>query len=186
MTKFRHEPGVTELRIELKAAGYSPIPLVGKIPPSAGWPTMTDSEDAIRMWPTKYSWATNTGIKTRNTPAIDVDITDVAVCRDVYSVAREFFSEGTVLVRVGRFPKFAILLRSEAPLKKSKVVFRAPDSHLHHVEILGDGQQLAAFGIHPDTEQPYRWDEGLEPGVAVPWASLPLTDEGTNARFLRA
>ena len=78
MTKFRHEPGVTELRIELKAAGYSPIPLVGKIPPSAGWPTMTDSEDAIRMWPTKYSWATNTGIKTRNTPAIDVDITDVA------------------------------------------------------------------------------------------------------------
>src|SRR5881396_3366875 len=74
-TKFRPEPGVTELRIELKAAGYSPIPLVGKVPPSAGWPTMADSEDAIRMWPTKYPWATNTGIKTRNTPAIDVDIT---------------------------------------------------------------------------------------------------------------
>jgi hypothetical protein len=186
MTKLRHEPRVTELRIKLKAAGYSPIPLVGKIPPSAGWPTMADSEDAITTWPAKYPWAVNTGIKTRITPAIDVDITDVAVCRDVYSIAREFFTNGRVLARVGRFPKFAILLRSEAPFKKSKVVFRASNGYLHHIEILGDGQQLAAFGIHPDTKQPYRWDGGLEPGLVVPWQSLPLTNDDTNARFLRA
>jgi len=183
MTK--HDSRITELRIELKAAGYSPIPLVGKVPSSAGWPTMADSEAAIRMWPTMYPRATNTGINTRHTPAIDVDITDVGVCRKIYSIAREFYSDGMFLARVGRFPKFAILLRSEA-LKKIKVTFNAPDGDYHHIEILGDGQQLAAFGIHPDTNQPYRWDDGVEPGIAVPWGSLPLTDDGTNRRFLRA
>src|SRR5262249_50119244 len=185
MTKFQYAPKITELRIELKAAGYSPIPLEGKVPPSPGWPTMADAEDAIRTWPTKYPWATNTGINPRHTPAIDVDITNAEVCRDVYSIAREFFTDGTVLARVGRFPKFAILLRSESPLKKTKVTFRGPDGHSHHIEILGNGQQLAAFGIHPDTKQPYRWDDGLEPGSAIPWGSLPLTNEGANTRFLR-
>ena len=31
------------------------------------------------------------------------------------------------------------------------------------IELLCDGQQLVAFGIHPDTRKPYRWIGG-EPG----------------------
>ena len=39
------------------------------------------------------------------------------------------------------------------------------------VEVLGQGQQFVAHGIHPDTKQPYRW-EGASP-LTVPMSNLP-------------
>jgi hypothetical protein len=41
------------------------------------------------------------------------------------------------------------------------------------VEIFGQGGQFVAYGIHPDTKQPYRWlEEGQEP-LTVPFVDLP-------------
>jgi hypothetical protein len=50
-----------------------------------------------------------------------------------------------------------VLFQTDKPFKKLQRIFTAPDGTSHKIEILGDGQQLAAFGIHPDTKQPYRW-----------------------------
>jgi hypothetical protein len=52
----------------------------------------------------------------------------------------------------------------------------APDgSEGQKLELLSDGQQLACFGIHPDTRKPYTWLGG-EPG-AIKRQDLPLITE---------
>ena len=43
------------------------------------------------------------------------------------------------------------------------------------IEVLGDGQQLACFGEHPDTKQPYEWVGGSP--VYVQASDLPLITE---------
>jgi hypothetical protein len=176
---------MTQVRLDLKAAGYSPIPLTGKIPVTAGWPSMDSDEESICAWTTRYPFAANTGIITKFTPTIDGDITDAGASRDVCDLAREFFHDGTFCARVGKAPKFAMLLRSDLALKKVKVSFVAPDGGQHHIEILGDGQQMVAFGRHPETKRPYHWNAG-GPGHAAPRNSLPLTTDERNAQFLAA
>jgi hypothetical protein len=72
-------------------------------------------------------------------------------------------------VRYGKRPKRALLFTTDNPIKKIMVKLRAPDDPpdldqpRNGLEFLGDGQQLAAFGIHPDTGNPYEWPNG-EPG----------------------
>lgn len=50
-------------------------------------------------------------------------------------------------------------------------------------EILGAGQQFVAFGIHPDTGQPYDWPLGETP-LDVAFADLPATDATACAALL--
>ena len=68
------------------------------------------------------------------------------------------------------------------PFKKIKVeldsFFTDPETgeiKYDAIEILGDGQQLACFGEHPDTKQPYEWVGGSP--AYVPAADLPLITE---------
>ena len=58
----------------------------------------------------------------------------------------------------------------------------APNGSKHHVEFLGDGQQVIVDGIHPDTGKPYRWHGGYRPGE-VPREDWIEIDE-TEARTL--
>jgi hypothetical protein len=68
-----------------------------------------------------------------------------------------------VLVRIGKPPKRAILFRTIEPFAKILANVVAPNGQAEKVEFLGDGQQLACFGTHPETKQLYRWHGG-EPG----------------------
>ena len=64
----------TELRLRL-AAGYSPLPLHGKVPPLKEWSRRFDTSPAeIEMWGRMWSEAGNTGLLTRRVPTIDVDV----------------------------------------------------------------------------------------------------------------
>jgi hypothetical protein len=83
---------------------------------------------------------------------------------------------GEILVRVGQFPKRAIPLRTDNPFRKIVRRFTAQDGSAHKIEVLGDGQQLAAAGIHPDTNKPFAWRGGRSP-VNTPRAALPLVTE---------
>src|SRR5262245_15876103 len=72
--------------------------------------------------------------------------------------------------------------RADRPFKKIARSLTAPDGSAgQKLEFLGDGQQVVAHGIHPDTKQPYTWDGG------TPWevqaAALPLITEA-EARTL--
>jgi len=69
--------------------------------------------------------------------------------------------QGTVLKRVGLPPKRLIPFRCVTPFKKISATFKAPDGVTHKVEVLADGQQFVAEGIHETTQQPYRWADNV-------------------------
>jgi hypothetical protein len=51
-------------------------------------------------------------------------------------------------------------LRAVTPFPKIVANLVAPDGSTEKIELLADGQQFVAAGIHPDTGQPYRWNGG--------------------------
>jgi hypothetical protein len=161
---------VTERRLLLRAAEYrGPIPLRGKNPAMKkdwAWQTLGDaSPEQIAMWAKVFPDARNTGLLTRLCPAFDIDIEVPEAAEAVEALARELAEErGYVLVRFGRAPKRAILFRTNEPgFPIVNQVLTAPDGSEQRVELLASGQQLAAFGTHPETHQLYSWHGG-EPG----------------------
>jgi hypothetical protein len=110
-------------------------------------------------------------------PTFDIDIRDPEAAAAVEELVRQRFDErGTVLVRIGNAPKRAIPFRTNTPFKKIQISFDVPKGHPEEkLELLGDGQQVVAFGIHPDTGKPYQWFGG-EPGE-IPLHELPLITE---------
>jgi len=155
---------VTALRLALLANGYAPLPAKGKEVHLEGWTSLEPTEEMIRGWLQNAKWAsyTNTGILTRDTPAIDIDIKDVSAAEALEALVRKHFSNGgRLLRRIGMPPKRAFLFKTDAPFTKLLEKFIPPDGgDEHKIEILGDGQQVVVDGIHPDTQQPYTWHGG--------------------------
>jgi hypothetical protein len=181
------DPAVTELRLALRARGFMPIPLEGKIPPMPGWQTKEANPHEIKvLWPKSWHLAENTGILAKYTPGDDIDITDEDAAEAIEHLVREHFEErGRITVRIGAWPKRLIPLRTDEPFTKLIRSFRAPDGTIHKIEILGDGQQWVTSGTHPITKEPYRWTNG-EPGRDFAREDLPYVRREDVERFLDA
>ena len=173
------QPDPTEvlaLRHRLRAAGYSPIPLYGKTPPVYGknnkrkgldgWQNLQEvTREEIEMWSLTWPDAYNTGVLTRHVPVLDLDILNEEAARAVEDhVCGHYAERGCPLTRIGKPPKRAFPFRTDEPFKKFKVGVTAPSGAVEEIEFLGDGEQLACFGIHPETGRLYRWHGG-EPGT---------------------
>jgi hypothetical protein len=172
---------IQERRVRYVKAGYEPLPCIGKRPAPAGWQALSIDVDVPAAWSASFPAATNTGIRTRRTPAIDIDVRDAAVADQLESALRASFP--SALVRFGMPPKRLIPFRCETPFKKIAVSFKSPDNVTHKVEVLGDGQQFIADGIHPDTGEPYTWRDGADL-LSVAHEHLPLLDEAAARRFV--
>lgn len=146
--------------LELLERGYRPIPIEAgqKRPLFAGWPSYKATRELIAEWPEKGG----IGILTADTPAVDLDIRDAEMAFDMEAwVASRF---GRAPVRVGRAPKRLMVFAAGEPFRKlASARFECELGETHQVEILGQGQQFVACGVHPDTGKPYRWvsDEAL-------------------------
>jgi hypothetical protein len=175
----------TSLRLKLRSAGYSPIPVEGKRAVANAWEQKHHSnDDEIELWSRVYDRAHNTGVLTKFVPTIDIDIMHPEAAEAIEALAREHFEEhGDILVRIGKAPKRAIMLRTDEPFSKLTRGFAWPNGS-GQIEVLADGQQVVAFGVHPDTKQPYRWHGG-EPG-AVNREDLPYVRQGDIEKFLDA
>jgi hypothetical protein len=176
-----------ELRNTLRCAGYSPIPVSGKKPAPEAWQQkITTNPDEIALWDKVFPDASNTGILTKLTPTLDIDILNPEAAAAVEELARERFEErGYVLVRIGRAPKRAILLRTDAPFKKIVRNVVSPSSTEQapeKLELLADGQQVVVFGTHKDTGKPYSWHGG-EPGK-IKWEDLPHVSAAEAQTFI--
>jgi hypothetical protein len=182
------------LRHQLRAAGFCPIPLYGKEPPIYGknnkrkglkrWQELGDvTPEQIDLWSTTWPDAINTGALCRLMPTLDIDILNEDAVRAIEDHVREHYEEGGyVLPRIGKPPKRAIPFRTEEPFKKFAVNLMAADgSEGQKIEFLADGEQVVVAGIHPDTQQPYRWPRG-ELG-AIRLGELPYIREA-EARAL--
>ena len=99
--------------------------------------------------------------------ALDVD----AYCEDVSAaIAAEAIRHfGDTLERVGEAPKTALFYRG-LDIKKRNIILKptgkAPNYKQEKLEVLGNGQQIVAFGVHPDTGQPYKWKD------ITPWDTV--------------
>src|SRR5262245_24129438 len=110
----------TELRHQLRAGGYEPLPLFGKEPPVYGknnkrkglngWQQQTEiSAKQIDMWAKTWPDAANTGCLTRKMPTLDLDILNEEAARAIEDLVRVRYEErGQILIRIGRPPKRAI------------------------------------------------------------------------------
>jgi AAA domain/Bifunctional DNA primase/polymerase, N-terminal len=174
----------TAFRKGLLAAGYLPLPVNGKAPPIAGWQDIQATNILIDKWAYEYAEAKNTGILTRTTPAIDIDVLDPTVADELQQLAERMIGISTV--RIGRAPKRALLFRADAPFSKiSTPVFVSPDGRTHQVEVLSRGQQIVVHGIHPTTHASYTW-RGAEPGPELKRDALPLLSAEKASEFITA
>jgi AAA domain/Bifunctional DNA primase/polymerase, N-terminal len=175
----------TALRNRLLNAGYVPTPAFGKAPVLEGWQKKQPTEADISDWSTRYPTARNTGILTRDTPAVDIDVLDAAVADELQNIlsSTSGITSGIGITRVGQSPKRALLFQTDVPFCKiSTPVFVSPDQQEHRVEVLGEGQQIITHGIHPITGRPYVWFGG-EPGD-VRRDQLPYINSALASEFI--
>lgn len=99
---------------------------------------------------------------------LDVDAPSRKVAEAVEQWLVEYLQDkpGEALKRTGKPPKFAIPFICREPLRKTEYTTRRhyppgmpkDKEHAHQLEVLGTGNQFVAYGIHPDTGQPYQWE----------------------------
>lgn len=96
--------------------------------------------------------------------AIDIDAEDAPTAESLAKLIEIFFGP-TPLIRFGRAPRRVLLYAASEPVPKRKI---------GSVDILGMGSYVMGFGIHPVTEEPYRW---LDASPAdLPLHRLPRVD----------
>jgi hypothetical protein len=170
-----------EVRLGLLSAGFTPVACIGKAPVKKAWQALHEpTEFDIKFWTQTAPAALNTGILARLAPALDIDICDPEAAAAIEALARERFEEsGYFLVR-GRAStsKRCIPFRTNTPFPKILVKLIPPngsEKDVERLELLADGQQFIAHGIHPETLEPYTWHGG-EPGK-IKHEDLPYLHE---------
>jgi len=187
---------VTELRAQLLANGYTPLPNVGKACYLEGWPKVEVDEARLERWARRNSRFQDTGIRIENGLAvIDLDIEDDEGMRAVAEAIEAAFPQLLgALVRYGKGSKEAWFCRTAETFGRIHT-FRFwspgkndPDVHTAHcVEIFGGGspRQFGAFGAHTRNQAgevvvAYEWAAGSP--IDTPLADLP---ELTKADFFK-
>lgn len=100
------------------------------------------------------------GIKTgEGLVALDIDTTDRASAEQLYTLAAEIL--GPAAVRFGRKPKCLMLYEAPTDTTYQQVVFSTPTEDAARVELLSEGRQFVAQGMHPVTGKPYAWPQGI-------------------------
>jgi putative DNA primase/helicase len=174
---------LTDLRLKLHSNGYHPVPVVGahvntnsagKRPTMTAWQTkcLTAEPHEIASWSRSQRNNTNTGILCGEIVGIDIDVLDKAMAARLAARAGELFGHSR-LCRIGRAPKMLLLYRVRTPHDKlSTPDLLFGDGSKAKVEILAEGQQFVAFGIHPDTRAQYFWPEQSPLDIAA--SDVPL------------
>jgi hypothetical protein len=158
-------------RLSLRANGYEPVPVSGKAAIAAGWTAGEMTDERIRAEHAEHPNATGTGLRTGHLVGVDIDIEDPAEIEKAVAVIERALGPSPFR-RVGSKGMMLCYWNND-PIRK--IVARSTDGT--RVEILGQGQQFVAYGIHPDTGRPYTWpnaEAGHEPSQAGAW-DLPDT-----------
>lgn len=162
-----------DLAARLLDNGYEPLPILAgtKRPAVDAWTTVRIDEAQVSRWIETYPMA-GVGLRTGQLVGIDIDVLDPDTAHQMGRIVEARL--GSVPMRVGLWPKRLYLARTETPFAKLSA---------RKLELLGLGQQFVAFGIHPDTGQPYYWPSGDTP-LDLPLADLPLVDEAICRNLL--
>jgi putative DNA primase/helicase len=133
--------------------GYEPVAVNGKAPKIKGWTTRPNTVEALAAERVAHPDHKSTGLRCGRLIGIDIDLHDPVHTEAVRQLAYGLLTV-TLMERFGS--KGGMLLyRTATPFPgKIRVVGNGGDTLL---EILGQGFQLVAYGIHPSTDNPYSW-----------------------------
>lgn len=125
-------------------------------------------------------FATNTGLDCSHMPTLDFDLgSDIELTRAAWALIKERFEErGFVVFRAAgnkqtfqQRPKFAVPFRTDVPFPHIEQEFVQTEKEQAEgkdalIEVRGARQQIAAFGLHPNLREPYRWLGGTPGEIA--------------------
>lgn len=185
MTSFIREKGP-----RLVETGYPVVPLSKgkKHPTTPNWQNSPLTAQACRQRPEGEGVGVLCGYGDTPICAIDVDFrgTDAEAKALFDALCKAYPACAMAVYRVGRAPKFALLFRAEGRWMKQttlEYVKNGDESTKSQLEVLGKGQQIVLYHIHPETGLPYSYPDAFFSGepVDVPAAELPLmTYEGVQ------
>jgi hypothetical protein len=140
--------------------GYEPICINPhtKTPAATGWRKGEITSERIAAERANFP-NSSTGLRTGRFCVVDIDIVSEEHWPTVAKLAFDVLGETTLLRRGSK--GIALAYRNETPLKKISITHVDPTKNKRKpvVEILGLGNQLASFGIHPTTKKPYEWTQ---------------------------
>lgn len=164
--------------------GYEPLPLaVGvKRPIITEWPSANIHDpDVIAQLVKAYPEA-GVGVRCGKLVVIDIDVENPDASHAIRELAIKHFGM-TPLIRYGNRPKQALLFQRKGPVfSKKQTAKKSINGTKAHVEVLAAGSQMVAFNIHPNTGQPYSWED--ESPLDVPLEDLPAVFEANIDAFL--
>lgn len=177
--------------LALVSNGYRIIPIRPgeKRPGMLSWQDVHATDADVRKWAGNGFANGNIGIITANNPAIDIDVYEASVSEAMQEWC--LANLGDTPIRIGQAPKRLLMYTSSEPFTKMFSEYLDQAGKKHKVEILGDGQQFVAYGIHPDTKKPFQWvsmDEPLDtpadmvPALTVNQARAALEHFGVLAK----
>jgi hypothetical protein len=138
---------------QLSANGWDTTPLRGKIPILTGW----QQRPKLALQFDKFSDA-NIGVVCggkHNVIAVDIDVLSDEVAEVIRTLASDML--GTAPERIGAAPKTLFVYRCTSPISKVKTSIFDIAGCSAAVEVLAEGQQFVASGIHPGTGKNYQW-----------------------------
>ena len=148
-----------KLAQQLYNKGLEPIPIAPrqKFPTVKKWQSISLP---IEPWPNNYGIGLRTG---KSVIGIDLDIYDQSMVDDIlkYCFSEDFQVpfDDEYLVRVGQPPKALIpVVCPEITSKMISEKYIDENGVINQIEILSQGQQFVAYGIHPDTKKRYEWN----------------------------
>jgi hypothetical protein len=175
-------PTIEQLAPALVDGGYEPLPITPgeKIPHLKNWSMIPVDHDQVTSWIERGKADEYVGLRCGAVIAIDVDVDDADVTDTL--LADLEFALGDSPVRYGKPGRGLRIYRADGRWPKKSITLIDPDGQKHAVEVLAQGQQFVAYGIHPDSGRTYSW-EGGDP-LSVPLADLPVVSETDIADWL--
>lgn len=130
----------------------------------------TDNEVSVWAdWP-----EAGIGIAAGRVIGIDIDVVQPeSLALEIEALAKRVLGD-TPAVRIGRAPKRLLVYRAAQPFRG----FKYPP-----VEVLGQGQQFLAYGVHPDTRNPYHWPVQTLADLSID--ELPAITEAQAREFAK-
>jgi hypothetical protein len=136
---------------QLIANGFEPVVVNGKAAIANGWQTGAVTVERMATERAQFPHAQNTGLRTGRLVGVDIDLLDPAQVEAIRKLAFDILGP-TDFMRVGQ-KGLLLCYRNDTATRKITIAVKGA----RKIEILGKGQQFVAYGIHPDSGQPYRW-----------------------------
>ena len=158
----------------LVANGYEPIAVAGKAPVEPAWQQGDATVERVAAARAEHSGALSIGLRTGRLVGGDAD----NIKPEHLSALQDFLDKrltSTPLQRIGA-KGFMNCYRNETPIGRIRVAMPGPDGKAVTLfEFLGAGRQMVAYGVHPDTREPYFWPGEVVQGdpLQTPLANLP-------------